>query len=385
MPVGPALRPRVLVSGLGPVCRLGFGIEELNENLSRQVSGAAGPAPQPEPAPGLIADFELSEFIETAGPYSDPLARAALAAGAVALDDGYVLEDEMDPARCGLALASALGDPQREPLFVHAAGAGRVQVAVPGRLEAGRVGLPAAALAAELNLAGFRWDLCGDLLVGAQAMEAAHEALESDRADLMLAGGVDVPGQQALQALQSSAAPGVTLAQGAAVIALETQGALERREGYAFAELGSVLCRGTEDRRSPSALADLLRGTIQEAIARAGIWEGDVGAVFVCSGRAFYPPAADAERMALGPFSQVPTGTAKTFVGETFAAGFPMECILAAEVLRSGELPPRLVQVSRRRGVEFWMRREGEHLLGFAALVVGCTADQVAAAVLKSL
>ncbi len=110
-----------------------------------------------------------------------------------------------------------------------------------------------------------------------------------------------------------------------------------------------------------------------------------MGAVFVCSGGAFYPPAADAERMALAAFSQVPTGTAKAFVGETFAAGFPMECILAAEVLHSGELPPRLVQVGKRRGVEFWMHREGEHLLGFAALVAGCTADLAAAAVLKSL
>ena len=385
MPDGPAPRSLILVSGLGPVCRLGFGVEELNENLARQVSGAAGTAARPEPTPGLIADFELSEFIETAAPYTNPLARAVLAAGAVALDDGYVLEDEMDPARCGLALATALGDPLREPLFMHSAGTGGVQVAAPGRPESGGEGLHTGALAAELNLTGVRRGLCGDLLVGAQALEAACEALDSDRADLMLAGGVDVPGPEALDALQAGAAPGVTLAQGAAVLALETQGALERREGYAFAELGSVLCRSTEGRRTSGALADLLRETVEEAIARAGIWEGDVGAVFVCSGRAFYPPAADAERMALGMFSQVPTGTAKAFVGETFAAGFPMECILAAEVLHSGELPPRLVQMSKRRGVEFWMRREGERLLGFAALVVGCTADLTAAAVLKGV
>jgi 3-oxoacyl-(acyl-carrier-protein) synthase len=201
----------------------------------------------------------------------------------------------------------------------------------------------------------------------------------------MLAGGVDVPGPRALQALQAGAAAGAALAQGAAVLALETQGALERREGYAFAELGSVLCRPTEDRRSPGALSELLRRTIEEAIAEAGIWQGDVGAVFVCSGSLFYPPAGDAERLALSMFSQVPTGTAKAFAGETFAAGFPMECILAAEVLHSGELPPRLVQVGKRSGVEFWMRRQGENLLGFAALVVGCTSDLAAAAVLKSL
>lgn len=383
---GPAGRPVVLVTGLGPVSKLGFGIDELFESLSRQASGyAAGPAEGAGRESDAIPPFDLAEFITTSRPYPNPLARCALAAGAVALDDAYVLEDEMDPPRCGLAVASALGDPKREPLYVHAARGRGVDLAMPGEPADGRLGPPADAMAAELNLRGYQWNLCGDLLCGAQAMEAAWTALSNDRADLMLAGGVDVPGPAALGELRLGAAGPVPLAQGAAILALETQSALERREGYAFCELGAVLCRSTEGRRSPGGLAELLRRTIEEAIAESGIWEGDVGAVFVCSGGTFFPPARDAERLALSAFSQVPMSTAKTFVGETFAAGFPMECALAAEVLNSGELPPRLVQMGTRQGVEFWMRRENEALLGFAALVAGCTADMVAAAVLKSI
>ena len=379
MPGGPAGRPVVLISGLGPVSKLGFGIDDLSEGLSRQASGyTQGPAEGGLDAPFYIPPFDLAEFITTVESCSNPLVRCGLAAGAVALDDGYVLEDEMDPSRCGLALASALGDPKREPLHVHGVGTG-------GAEPVGRLGPHTGAMAAELNLRGYQWDTCGDLLCGAQAMEAAWTALGNDAVDMMLAGGVDVPGPAALGELREQAAAGVPLAQGAAILALETQGALERREGYAFCELGAVLCRSTEGRHSPGALAELLRRTIEEAIAQSGIWEGDIGAVFVCSGGAFFPPARDAERLALSAFSQVPTSTAKAFVGETFAAGFPMECILAAEVLNSGELPPRLVRMGTRQGVEFWMRRENEALLGFAAVVAGCTADLVAAAVLKSI
>jgi len=386
MSAGLSRRPRILLSGVGPVSKLGFGAEEFHEGLSLQSAGRiAEPGAEERMQPGLVPPFDVAEFLDTAEPHGNPLACCALAAGALALEDAAVLEDEMDAARCGLAVASALGDPEGGPLRVHAAADGYVEVAVPGEGTPTGLSLPANVLAAELNLDGYKWNLCGDALCGAQAIEAAWNALASERADLMLAGGADMPGAPTLTQMLKDSATGTPLAQGAAMLTLETDGALERREGYALCELGAIVCRSTDQQRSAGKLADLLRGAIEDAISAAGIWQGDVGAVFTCTGGVFFPAAADAERLALSAFSQVPTLTAKRFVGETFAAGFPMECVVAAEALYTGELPPRLVRVGRRRGVEFWVRREREGLLGFAALVVGCSADLVAAAVLMSV
>ena len=117
----------------------------------------------------------------------------------------------------------------------------------------------------------------------------------------------------------------------------------------------------------------------------AGIWEGDIGLVFVCSCAGLHPVVDAAEHDALAGFRQVPAVRVKDYLGETFAAGFPLECIAAADLLNMGVAPPAVDLQGVRKGVEVWVERRPEPLMAGTALVVGCERQLAVAAVLGSL
>lgn len=380
----PLSPPYVLISGLGPVTALGFGVEEMAEGIQRAAVTQGLPSDEPSagPASRSIPPFELGDFLDTPRLYEDLASRSALASGCMALDSAGVLYDEVDTRRFGLAVASAVPRTVKQPTVARPAGAGSDRRDPPSTARAAGRAL-GQTLATELFLHGWRWNGSEDPLCGARALEAACTALREHRADLMLAGGVDAP-EPARMDLEAANGTGVAPAQGGALMVLETQDSLERREGYAFCEVGAVACERPRD-GSAAALADALRAAVAEAIESGGLWEGDIGAVFLCSGAGFHPPAGEAEAAVLERFSRVPQVTAKDYVGETFAAAFPIECTLAAHVLLTGELPPRPARVRESGGVELWVRGREPGLMGWGALVVGCTAEDTCAAVLRML
>ncbi len=388
MPAAGQHNARVLISGLGPVSCLGFGLEHLTEGILEQAVAQEieriGPRGRREAA--LIPDFDLQELIETSRPYLDPQSRSALAAGALALESAAVQHDEVNPLRCGLCYATMLGNLDTQALFQRMVDQKGMRLGSPVLFSHSYPNSTDSLLAIEFALRGYNQNFCGDLLCGAQALESALLALRSGRADLVLAGGADVVRPEVLERLHGGMAPsGPAPAQGAALLVLETQDSIERREGYAFCELSSVVCQGTQGRRNVPGLADALRGAVGQAMGEAGVWEGYIGVVVLCSWVSLYAEAAEAERKALDGFSQVPMVTAKRYLGETFAAGFPLECTVAADVLSDGFVPPKVAYQGKRRGVEFWLERRPEAMLGNSALVVGCTCDLVAAAVLRAL
>ncbi len=372
----------VLISGLGPVCRWGVGIESLVEGMVEEAV-TAGVEGQPirSSRPLVMPPFDLADFLQTVHDYPDGRVRTALAAGAEALDSAYVMYDEVQPERCGVAVASALGDGVRAVGCLHLATVGSKadeRAASRGTCEQGDL---ASILAGELLLRGARWSACGDLLSGAQVMEAAWRTLREDGADMMLSGGVDVPSAAQMTQLQTGLGA-ARAAQGVALLVLETDRSVERREAYAFCELGSVVCRPVEPGADPTGA---LSHAVTDALQWADVWEGDVGVVFLSSGGACSRAARQAEQTVLGRYSTVPVFSAKDYVGETFAAGFPMECTLAAHVLSTGQMPPRVDMMDEPRGIQVWVQRDSAALLGYAALVLGCTSELACAAILKAL
>jgi len=379
---------RVLISGLGPVTGLGFGMDDLVEGMAdfTVMRDTELMAERLRRAFGIVRDFDLSEFTKTRRPYLDPQSRCALAGAAIALESAGVEADEVDPWRCGLSFATVLGNLETQMLFQRQVDEKGIRLGSPVLFSHAYANSTNSILSIEFNLRGYNQNFCGDLLCGAQAIEAAALAIRSGKAELMLAGGADVTGPELLDRLRKGASPEAPLpAQGAALLVLESQDSVERREGYAFCELGAIACRGIRAEGSADATAEALRALVKEVMDEAHVWEGDIGVVFLSSGIAVHPAARDVEKRALRAFSQVPVATAKHFAGETFAAGFPLECAFAADVLNNGYVPPKVTFQSRRRGVEFWVEQQPEPMLGHSALVVGCTADLAAAAILRAL
>jgi 3-oxoacyl-(acyl-carrier-protein) synthase len=376
-----------MVTGVGPVTCLGLGLEELAEGISSLgvVRGPEWARRAGRAGGGLVPEFDLDSFVRTKVPYLDVQSRCSLAASELAFGNAGVQHDEVNPERCGLSFATVFGNMESQMRHLGLVREGTAQVSsvlFPQSLPSATSDL----LAAQFLLRGYCQSFCGDPLCGAQALECAARALMSGRVDLMLAGGADVVGPELLGRLGQrfpAGAPGAS--QGAAFLVLETEDGLERREGSALCELSSVVATGTEGESSVDGLAEVLRATVQDALEEGGIWEGDVGVVFLCTAASVFPALAEVERKGLASFSQVPLTTAKQFVGETFAAGFPLECIAAADMLNVGVAPPKVSFRGVSKGVEFWVEGKPEPLMGDAALVAGCTPEMAAAAVLRAV
>jgi 3-oxoacyl-(acyl-carrier-protein) synthase len=379
---------RVLISGLGPVTPLGFGAAELAESITemhvtRAEEGAAEPG---LPGGGNIPEFDLRQFLDTQRPYLDPNSRSALAAGALALDSGAVEYDEVDPGRCGLASATTLGNVETQRAFEDMVDEKGPRLASPVIFSHSYANTTNSLMSIEFGLAGYNQNFCGRPSCGAQALEAAFMALRDGDADLVLAGGADVAGLELMARAGVGAGANPRLfSQAAGYLLLETQDSLERREGYAFCELGSACCVTPGDDDSVEGLAGALREAIDRVLEESGLWAGDVGMIHLCGGGVFGDSFRLAEKAALSSFTQVPVHTIKRFIGETLAASFPLECILAADMLGNGFALPRVSFMGRKAGVEFWVEREPEPMLGHASLVVGCDSGLAAAACLLAL
>ncbi len=386
MSEGPRVE-RVLISGMGPLTCLGLGLDELADGIAEAsvMQGTARLDARGRNTPGLVPEFAMSDFISTSRPYLDLQSKCALAAAALALDAAAVEHDEVDPLRCGLAYATTWGNFGTQSAFQRAVAEKGMRLASPVLFSHAYPNSSDGLVAIEFGLRGVNQNLCGDALCGAQALEAAMWALGDGQADMVLAGGADVLAEDVLSSMRAQQPADVPApSQGVGLLLLETQDSVERREGYAYCELSAVVCTGTGGSGAPPEVGRALRHAIEQAVAQAGIWQGDIAVVGVCADT-FAPELIGIEAKALRGYAQVPVVEPKRYLGETFAAGFPLACMVATEVLTSGTLPSQVTYQGRSKGVELWVERKPESLLGSAALVVGATTDMVAAAVLRAL
>ncbi len=378
---------RVYVSGMGVLTGLADNVEDLarvlaERSIVRRTDRTQRELPR---RPLLLPPFDLADFLETRRPYLDTQSRCALAAAAMALDNAAVEPDEVDPLLCGLHYANSLGNLDTLEAFRRAVDEKGMRLASPVLFSHAYPNTTASLLAIEFALAGVHQNVCGGRLCGAQALQGALMALDAGQADMILAGGADAVAPELLERMWQGAPGNLPPGQAAAFLVLETQDSVERREGYAFCELASVVCMGTGGAATAAGMAEALEAAVDAAIAEAAMWDGDVGLVACCGAPAEDSPAAQAEGLALRRFSQVPKVGAAPFVGNVFAASFPLECALAAEAVSSGRVPADVVLWGEKGGVEVWVEGRPEPLLGGAALVVGCSPEEVAAAVLVAM
>jgi len=371
--------PRLFVSGLGLVSSVGLDIENLADaffdpDLLAQENTHGIPEPLKVP------QFDISCFVEHPKPHLDASLKYALAAASLALQNGGLEAKPADPSRIGLATATASYNERSQLGFQTTKehnGLRPVPSALPHhhRPDGGN-----RLISEEFALCGYNRHFCGDALSGARALEAAYLALRRGQAAMMLTGAYDALNHQPQPTHSSEQRPvqaQFTPAEGAAFLMLENEQTLDQRGGNPYCELASVVC---VDVAGDPATA--LKRAVEMSLEQAGIWEGDVGAVLRVGWDAC-PDAQEAQQEVLNEFRHVPTTSVAACVGSTHAAGFPMECIAAALVLIEGGLPAKMTFQGIKEGVELWAERP-QQLLGEAALIIGCTNNTAAAAVMLS-
>jgi len=391
----PTGRERVYVTGLGPVCAFGLGVDAFAGGFWAHVDPvrqlASGGVAPPHPTVRTVPDFDLTDYIEAERTYLDAHSRFALAAGSLAFACASAEPEISDPARSGLATATVFGNMASLEVFHRAVKQKGMRLASPILFPHCYPNTTNSLLCIEFNLRGYNLNFCGDSLCGARTVLAGREAVRCGLADLMLVGGCDALGERLIGLLQQerSGEGPLTLSDGAGFLVLENERSIERRRSTPFSEVVSLASAATglpgapQEGGEQERIVQAIRRAITSALDEAGLWEGDIGAVFLATSRDGDDTVSRAGALALSGFSQLPTFSPDAIAGAAFAAAFPLHCIAASLIVNRGVLPapPKLQNV--KKGVELWLEQAPSPMLGDAALVLGWSAHGAMAAILK--
>lgn len=187
---------RVAVTGVGPVSPIGIGREDYQEGLQIGDDGVSDLTLFDHPdltglLVGEMPDFVLKDYFAKPKGYLDRSTQLAFAAAALALEDAGLATDAMGGSRHGIALGTAAGCSETAGRFFADFLNKGPRFVKPILFPHTYFNTTISMLAIEYGLAGPHLAFASGLVSGAQAIHAACEQIRLNRADIMLAGGVD--------------------------------------------------------------------------------------------------------------------------------------------------------------------------------------------------
>ena len=383
---------RVFVTGIGVVSALGVEIDALAEAMWGSQNYLSAEGDEAKPALLRVPEFELSDFVSTTRPYLDPHSRYALAAVSQALDWARGEEKIASAPRSGLSTATVFGNMKSQSVFHQTVREKGMRLASPVLFPHCYPNTTNSLLSIEFGLRGYNQNFGGDSACGAKALQAARQAVSSGCADLMVAGGCDAISESMGPLLvQEAEENGDKLlpAEGAGFLVFENEKSIATRRSLPLCEVAATVIRGTgvetvdlaeDDERR---VVEAVRSAIGEGLEQSGLWEGDLGAVFLAGSSAGNGHLRRAVSEALDRFSQLPVLSPHRSIGCPYAAGFPLQCLCASLVVNAGRVPtsPKLDKV--RKGVELWVEEMNSRLLGEAVMVLDWSARNIGLCILK--
>jgi 3-oxoacyl-[acyl-carrier-protein] synthase II len=363
---------RVVVTGVGAVSPLGIGRQETFGNL---VAGASGidritrfdPTRHQVRIAGEVKDFDPLNYMDRKlarrlGRYAHfAIATAAEAAAHARLD----LSAE-DPARVATVVGCAAGDfPLLEEQMSQymACGPGRVHPLTVPRVSSS---MAAANIAMHYGLTGPSFGTASACATGAHAVACAWLLLRAGCADVAFAGGTEAPitptfieGYTSLGALsRRNSEParasrpfdrdrdGFVIAEGSAVLVLETLEHARRRGAPILAELTGVGMACEAYHLTASEPSGRAAGrAIRAALDTAGLRVGDVDYVNAHGTGTAFNDAAEtgAIKAALGDHAyRTPVSSIKSMVGHCIGAAGALEAFTCVMALTEGVIPPTI-------------------------------------------
>ncbi len=347
------MRPGVVITGLGALSPLGVGVSPLWEGL---LAGRSGIRP--------VRAFDTSAYDCHLGgevPAFDPLAFMAaevagrlgrtsqfgIAAGRMALIDAGL--DRPDADRTGIILGTTMGEVQEIEAHYTAGALERLR-----KYPAAQI---AAAAARELGLAGPNAVIPTACAAGNYSIGHAFDLLRDGRADVMLAGGVDVMaeiqyvGFGRLRSMApdvprpfSAGRAGMMVSEGAGVLVLERADDARRRGARMYAQvLGYGLSCDAHHMTAPHPDGTGAHAAMAAALAEAGLAPGEISYI---NAHGTGTPANDrietlAIKRLLGDHAyRVPVTSIKSMLGHAMGAASALEAIVTALIIHHGRIPP---------------------------------------------
>ncbi|MEW6670926.1 MAG: beta-ketoacyl-[acyl-carrier-protein] synthase family protein [Thermodesulfobacteriota bacterium] len=358
---------RVVISGIGMATPLGTGKAAFSRRLMEGGSGIAPISAFDTSAlasrlGASVADFSPREFISTKNLRKmDRISALAAASARMALDDAGVRIDASSRDRTGIVLGTAFGSTDVAAQFAGVIFTEGPGVASPFLVPNTVMNAPAGHASIELGFRGVNSTVNHREASGETAIAYAAAEILRGRADVMLAGGVDILSEFFFRILTNfkavspagggpeGARPfdarrnGPVAGEGAGVVCLETRASAEARGVRPYCEIAgwgmsSAPAPPTDwpsDPRGP-VLA------ITRALTSAGIGPGDIDYVSAAANGGSRLDALEAEALSIvfGSNRDKPhIGSIKGAAGESFSSGGIRAAAMAVSI-KAGSIPP---------------------------------------------
>lgn len=214
----------IVITGIGPVSALGIGRVAFSQGINATKSLSAPPSLFSGKFPVVeVTGLKLDEILASQKTILDRSSEFALAAAQLALNDAGLAAGDYLRWRSGVVVGSENGCMGIMQLFTSTLQKKGARFANSILFSHMYVNTPASLCAIEFGLGGHHGTFAGSN-AGEQALEAATEALQLGRADMLLAIGVDALNEPLYRAWAAAGKlDNVTLGEGACALLLETK------------------------------------------------------------------------------------------------------------------------------------------------------------------
>lgn len=366
---------RVVITGLGAITPLGL---DTPSTWSALIAGRSGIARITKFAPGDLAttiagevrDFDPTRYMDRKEARRlDPTIQYALAATQEALTDAAINLAAETPERIGVIVGSAMGGIISTLEGAETSRTKGLRKVSPFMIPNMLVDSAAGKIAIEHNLHGINHAVVSACASGTAACGEAFEALRRGDADVMIAGGADagivpeiVAGFEIMGALgkrnddpQTASRPfdqerdGFIIAEGAAIVVLETEAHAHARGATIYAEIiGYGSCADAHHMVAPHESGRGAIGAMRMALAKGqqyGVQPQDIDYI---NAHGTSTPLNDrmetaAIKQLLGAHAYAVTlsGT-KSMTGHLLGAAGALETLICAKVIQEGIVPPTI-------------------------------------------
>ena len=365
--------PRVVVTGIGLVTPCGTGTDATWNAL---VAGRSGIGPitrfdasrMATRIAGEARDFEPLDFLDRKEIRRlDRYQQLAMAAADLAIADAEYDPSRGDPFRAGVVVGSCVGGLQSvEDAVFTARTANDPGLVSPMFILQLLPNIAGSYISIRHGLKGPNWGTNSACSTGAHAIGEALRLIQRGQADVLLAGGTEAPigfmcisGFNALRALSTrnddpvrASRPfdadrdGFVLAEGAAILVLESLDHAERRGARILAELaGYAATADAHHVTAPPPGHGSAQRCMRDAIAEAGLTPADVGYVNAHATATPVGDVAEADAIAAvfgDAASKVAVSSTKSMTGHMTGAAGAAESAFAILAMARGVIPPTI-------------------------------------------
>lgn len=360
---------RVVITGIGSVTAVGTGVERFWDGIRRNVPATRkitrfDPSEFRSQVAAEVDDFDPLDFMDARRARRlDRFAQFGVATATMAMTDAGLCGRQLDRARCGVAIGSALGGlayaEEQHSVYLRE-GIGAIGPALAVAVYGGASG---ANIAIEHDFGGPHLSNASSCASGAIAVGDAFRAVRSGDADVMLAGGVEAPlapltfgAFSRIKAMSTrnddpasacrpfdSCRDGFVMGEGAAVLVLEERDSALSRGGRIYAEiLGYGQSNDAYHMTAPRPDGEDAARSIRIALAEGHVEQEDIGYVNAhATGTALGDEAeCTALRLALGDHADtVPVSSTKPLYGHPLGASGAIEAAITALAIHCGYVP----------------------------------------------